>query len=107
MSDFSFISIVGTDPVSSMELGVVQESVRSNIEILRSIPFLDGVHKTGIDLVSGDNNIGHGLGRNYIGMIITNIDAARTLYINATNTSKAEIIIVNSSGISTADLWIF
>ena len=107
MSNLGFISVIRSDPVSSMELGLVQEGIRSNIDVLQRIPFLDGIHKTGIDLASGDNDISHGLGREYQGIILTNTDTARDIYINATNTQKNRILIINSSGTATVSVWIF
>ena len=107
MSNLGFLSVVASDPVSSVELEIVQEGIRSNIDILQQIPLLDGVYKTGVDLVSGDNDISHGLGRAYQGMILTNIDTARDLYVNATNTQKDKILILNSDGTATVSIWIF
>lgn len=107
MSVLKFSNIVASDPVKSRELGLVQDEIINVINILNRAPFLDGIHKKDVSLVSGDNGIGHGLDRKYTGMLITKSDSGITTFINSTNINKDRIIIINSSGIATIDVWIF
>ena len=102
-----FNSIVAEDPVDSVDIELIQQQVKENFTQIADIPFMDGVHKIGNTLGSGDNSIGHGLNREYLGMIVTRQDGASNLYVKTANTNKNRVIIVNSSAAIEADLWIF
>ncbi len=103
-----------TSPFTRISTGDVMELVQDNIEnsfrALESCPLLDGHLLEGVELVQGDNEIDHKLGRVLRGWILTRQDFDTIILDKqASNDSTDRILILNSSasGTATVDLWVF
>lgn len=89
--------------------------------LLKNNPFFSGILLTdgivlqgatvntqGITLASGDNTINHGLGHTLRGYVVTLNSAAVTFYDKqATNTNAASTLILNASGVTTINIFVF
>ena len=91
------------DPV----LNRIQDNVG---DVLRSLqnPILDGVRITA-NLVTGDNQIAHKLGRKYQGYLVIGQTAAALIFFKAgTSATSAETFLtLNSSAPCSVVLWVF
>jgi hypothetical protein len=70
-------------------------------------PLLNG-HQITATLSAGDNVINHGLGAKLRGWFVIGINAAITLYDKQASNQKPELtLILTSSGVATANLYVF
>lgn len=91
------------------ELRQVQDSVASVFAKLTDKIVIDGLHQTGIDIISGTQKIvNHGLGRDLKGWFITLRNANAVVWDSqATNKTPSRTLILNASANVTVDLWVF
>lgn len=95
------LSLLLTD---SRELNQVQQNIKNVLQPVFNNPMLFGVSRQSVVVGSGSNVIEHGLGHDVNGWIVTDINAAVTLYRSASN---AQTITLVSSGTATVDLYIY
>ncbi len=81
----------------------LQTNVGQQFQALRDCPFLVGATITA-DLVAGDNVVSNPLQQSIQGWIMTDLDAAETVYRSS---SDSQTITFFSTGTATAKFWIF
>lgn len=103
MADFARIKKVpGLDRIISLVISNIQEALTE----AQSLPPLRGQLIKSISVSSGANSVNHSLGREAQGYVVTK----QTSAVNLTYGSQVDltkILVVNSSGSSTIDLWVF
>lgn len=84
------------------------DQLLAGLNQLNELRILQGQLVEGIDLVSGDNDVEHKLGRALVGWIITRKSAAVDIYDKQDdNNAPGQNLILNASGAVTVDLWVF
>ena len=86
----------------------LQSNIRTAISPLLSLPFADGVHKTDVALGTSDTLVDHGLGRKFVGYIVTKQNADTSVYVSTTSNDFPETQIILKAGATvTVDLFFF
>ena len=86
----------------------LQTNIRTAISPLLSLPFADGVHKTDVELGTSDTLVNHGLGRNFVGYIVTKQNADTSVYVSTTSNDFPDTQIILKAGATvTVDLFCF
>lgn len=88
----------------------VQDNVEESIRVLENGFFQNGIRKTNQALAgsSADNEVLHGLGRDYQGFVVVNKNANADVWLSPTvNNLKGLRILLRASAAVTCDIWIF
>lgn len=88
------------------DLGNLQDNIEDAINPFIKNQFLDGLLRTGIEIVAGDNDIPHKLGRKIQGWVVVDQDATAAFYRKPSSTPTLTIKL-NSSANCTISLYIF
>ena len=111
MAQNSFISPYVRNTTDDDSIESVQNSLENSFRSVEACPLLDGHLLEGIDLVNGDNEIDHKLGRDLKGWIITRHRETPSDIIDrqTANAQSDQILILNSGagGTITVDIWVF
>lgn len=86
------------------EVTALQDNVTLVLNQVTKKVVIDGVQLTAISLTTGSNRINHTLGRQPLGWIVTDINAAVVPYRTAWD---ANTITLVATGSVTLDLWIY
>jgi hypothetical protein len=89
---------------ASGDLSNVQDNVADVFRTLALNPLLDGTLVSAQRLAIGANVINHTLGRTPLGWVVTDRNAATTIYRTAWDNRT---LTLNSSAVATVTLWIF
>lgn len=92
--------------VDDVDLQRVQDRLHAGVEVLRTIPLLDGVLLKAQVIATTATNIGHGLGRAPLGWIVVSKTGLGDIYENQANRTD-RFLSLQSSVAVTADLWVF
>ena len=104
MSRVNFTEIQTTDEATNR----LQKNIHTALRPLLQLPFADGVHKTDQAIGTGDTIVDHGLGRRYVGYIITKQNADTSIFVSTTANSFEDRQIILKAGASvTADIFFF
>lgn len=98
---------VPTVHIDDQNLNRMQGNIIQGLNQLRSIPLLDGLFYRNVSLQIGSNAVQHGLGRPFIGYIITRMTAGVTIYNNQGTADSSLYVVLEASGAVTIDLWVF
>lgn len=79
------------------------DAVREAIGELQGLAVLNGQFVT-VALASGSNRVAHGLGRQPVGWMVVDTDAAVTVYRTAWSATTLDL---TASGAVTVKLWVF
>ena len=94
--------------IKDYELSKVQDAVATSLNSLTTVPFLDGVLLTGVAVATTDTLVSHTLGRNYIGYLVCQSNAAGSVFVSPTaNPSPQLYINLQASAPATLTLWVF
>jgi|TARA_R100001443_G_scaffold33383_3_gene47301 hypothetical protein len=86
----------------------LQSNIRTAISPLLSLPFADGVHKTDVALGTSDTLVDHGLGRKFVGYIITKQNADTSVFESSTTNNFPDVQMILKAGATvTVDLFFF
>ena len=110
MAQNSFISPYVRNTTDDESIESVQNSLENSFRSVEACPLLDGHLLEGIELIQGDNEIDHKLGRALKGWILTRQDFDTIIIDKQVDNENADsILILNSStaGTATVDLWVF
>ena len=110
MAQNSFISPYVRNTTDNESIESVQNSLENSFRSVEACPLLDGHLLEGIELIQGDNEIDHKLGRALKGWILTRQDFDTIIIDKQVDNENADsILILNSStaGTATVDLWVF
>lgn len=86
------------------EVTALQDNVTLVLNQVTKKVVIDGVQLTAISLTTGSNRINHTLGRQPLGWIVTDINAAVVPYRTAWD---ANTITLVATGSVTIDLWVY
>lgn len=87
------------------DLSLLQTSWKAAIDPLLSNPLLNGIFLKGIILAASSNTINHLLGRKPQGYLITDINAAATIYRSQPYNNLT--LILTSSAVATVSIYVF
>ena len=87
----------------------LQRNIAKVVEPVASNPVVNGIILPSVALVSGDNEVNHKLGRTLQGWIIVRRHGNyRDIYDKQdTNPFPARTLVLNSSGTTTVDIYVF
>ena len=83
----------------------MQARWKSQLDPLLANDLVQGTLVSGVSLSSGDNSVTHKLGRAPKGWILTDINAAVTVYRSKDFSDTT--LTLNASGTATVSLWVF
>lgn len=99
------LPIMQTD---DQDMHLMQTRWASIINPVIGAPILQGQLLRSVNLITGDNVINHGLGRNLQGWVVTRLRAPSSLYDTQDSNSMPQLTLnLNSSAPCVADLWVF
>ena len=110
MAQNSFISPYVRNTTDNESIESVQNSLENSFRSVEACPLLDGHLLEGVELIQGDNEVDHKLGRALKGWILTRQDFDTIIIDKQVDNENADsILILNSStsGTATVDLWVF
>jgi len=99
----SKISAVYTQDV---QIQRVQDNILTAINDIKSNPFLGGVVVNNVALVSGNNNVPHGLNRPYQGVLITKRSTGAVIF-DFDPADPRQFVGLNSSADCVVNLWVY
>jgi len=92
----------------SKDITLLQSTWAKQLNPVIAQPMSQGNFLTSIDLAIGDNTIPHGLNRTLQGWIIVRIGGASTIYDKqASNSTPASTLVLNSSAAVTVNIFVF
>lgn len=93
----------------SREFVQMQSVWASAIDPVLNQPLNSGILLENVNLVSGDNNINHKLGRKLIGWIVVRMQGVFVQLYDKQNTNQMpdKILVLNSSGTGVVNLLVF
>lgn len=95
-----------TTKTSDRDLDKVQDSLSRIFNSIQTKEILDGRLIQDVSIVSGANEINHGLGKPIRGWIVVRKNANQTVYDSVSSTPDSTFIL-NASGTVTISLWVF
>lgn len=94
--------------VADYELNAVQNNTAAILNLLTTNTLADALLVEDQDLILGDTDIDHQLGRKLVGWIVVRRSAAVDIFDKqGTNTLQDRTLILNSSGAATVSLIVF
>jgi hypothetical protein len=86
----------------------IQDNVQGELNRLNASPFQDGIFVKSVSLTTSDTKVEHKLSRVPMGYVVTNKNAAQTVYTSTSVNNKPELfLILKASGSVTVDLYIY
>jgi hypothetical protein len=102
MANPTSIARVQTD---DRNINQLQQNIQTAVNPVLANPIVNGILLKDISLTSGNNTVDTKLGRQMQGYIIT---AMKSAYANVYQVSSTDIqMVLNSSGATTVDLYVF
>lgn len=92
--------------VQNEDLKRVQENLVNKMNEILDNPLISGIRIAQVSLSSGSNRVPHGLGRPYVGVLITKRSTGAVIY-DETPSEPRTFVQLNSSGSCVVDLWVF
>lgn len=94
--------------LNDVPLSLMQDSIADNIQALQGSPLAGAQLLKDVVLASGQNNVGHGLGRPPLGWFVARLRASATIYdLQDTNPNPDRTLWLTSSAPVTVDLVVF
>lgn len=87
------------------DINQMQQSLKATLDSITQNIVLSGNLLQGVALKSGNNNVGHGLGRNWVTYLIGNLSAAATI-VTAVSSDPSTILSLTVSAPCTADILV-
>lgn len=101
------------EPLTAEAVGRIQDNVGTLLNEVAAVPILQANAVADVDLTDATTlpiayvaNVPHGLGRPWAGWLVTDRDAAETVY-RITNTSPERILTLGASGAVTVDVLVW
>ncbi len=88
----------------------LQQNISQTMNPILSTGLVSGTVLKNIGLLTGDNNISHGLGRNIIGWFVIGQSGSAALYDNFTgknNVNTSKLFVLTASADCTVSLYVF
>jgi hypothetical protein len=96
------------EPLRIEQLNRFVENVKTSIEAISAVPFLNGLVLQGVALAIGDNTIAHKLNRQLLGWYVVRQRAASAIFDKQdTNTMPSSTLVLNASAAVSVDIWVF
>lgn len=90
------------EPVHAQELLRMQDNVGSLLNTVAAVPILQAVHLVDVDLGPTAVNVDHGLGRPWTAWLVTDRDAAATVWRSASASPERFLTLTASASVTVA-----
>jgi hypothetical protein len=91
-----------------LPLDQLETKWKSQLDPLLENPITQGHLIKGVKLISGTTVINHGLGRKLVGWFLVGLSAQATVWDEqATNPAQATSLVLVSTAVATANIWVF
>jgi hypothetical protein len=94
-------------------LNLIQDYLSDIVQALNVNPFIFGKPIYQVALVTGDNFVSHGLGRNWVACFVS-IPSTAPLFggglflePNSLQADRSQFVVINAAGACTVDLYVF
>lgn len=101
------------DRVDSSGIGRMQDNIGALLDEVAAVPILGAVHIKGVDLTNAASlptaymaTISHGLNRAWVGWLVTDRDAAETVY-RVSNDFPGQFLVLAATGAVTVDVMVW
>lgn len=100
------MSKIGTIVLEDKVFQRMQDNLVNKVNQISENPFLSGIAVNNVLLVSGNNQVPHGLNKPYTGVIITRRGNASDIF-DVASTDPRRFVGLNCSGTCLVNLWVY